>query len=165
MQVPYRKPGKYSQIPGDPTMTQKKFLELQKKLERLKASQMPAAKEVSRLAELGDFSENVEYQLAKGKLRGINQGILNIEKQLNTANIIQAPRQYERVEVGHTVTIESDGTQKHYTILGSTETNPAQGIISQHSPIGSALLGKKIGERVKVVIAGREVEYIIIHIE
>lgn len=165
MQVPYRKPGKYALIPKDPTMTQEKFLELQKKLERLKSSQMPAAKEVSRLAELGDFSENVEYQLAKGKLRAINQNILNIEKQLNTADIIQKPGQNKRVELGHTVTVESEGKQKQYTILGSSETNPAQGIISQNSPIGAALLGKKIGDTVKVEIGKREVEYTILIIE
>ncbi len=165
MQVPYRKPGKYALIPKDPTMTEDKFLELQKKLERLRAVQPAAAKEVSRLAELGDFSENVEYQLAKGKLRGINQGILDLEKQLNAADIIQRPRQNTRVEIGHTVTIESGGKQKQYTILGSSESNPAQGVISQNSPIGAALLGRKVGETVKVEIAGKKVEYTLLMIE
>lgn len=165
MQVPYRKPGKYALIPKDPTMTEDKFLELQKKLERLRAVQPAAAKEVSRLAELGDFSENVEYQLAKGKLRGINQGILDLEKQLNAADIITKPRQNTRVEIGHTVTIESAGKQKQYTILGSSESNPAQGVISQNSPIGAALLGRTVGETVKVEIAGQEKTYGIISIE
>lgn len=165
MQVPYRKPGKYALIPKDPTMTEDKFLELQKKLERLRAVQPAAAKEVSRLAELGDFSENVEYQLAKGKLRGINQGILDIEKQLNAADIIAKPRQNTRVELGHTVTIEVSGKQKEYTILGSSETNPSQGVISQNSPIGAALLGKKIGEKVNVEVAGQEREYKILSIK
>lgn len=165
MQVPYRKPGKYALIPKDPTMTEEKFLELQKKLERLLASRPAAAKEVSRLAELGDFSENVEYQLAKGKLRGINQRILEIEKQLNTADIIQKPQQNQRVELGHMVTVESDGKQKQYTILGSSETNPAQGIISQNSPIGAVLLGHKVGETVKIVLAGKELKYQIMNIE
>lgn len=165
MQVPYRKPGKYSQIAADPSMTQAKFLELQKKLDRLKASQPAAAKEVSRLAELGDFSENVEYQLAKGRLRSINQNILNIEKQLNTADIIEAPRQYERVELGHTVTVEAAGKQKVFQILGSSETNPQQGIISQNSPIGAALLGRKVGDEVTITIAGKKVVYTLLSIE
>lgn len=164
MQVPYRKPGKYSLIPKDPSMTQEKFLELQKKLDRLKAIQPAAAKEVSRLAELGDFSENVEYQLAKGRLRGINQGILDLEKQINTADIIEAPRQNIRIEVGHSVTVETKGKQKTFQILGSSESKPEQGIISQNSPIGSALLGHKVGETIRVSIGEREIEYTILEI-
>lgn len=164
MQVPYRKPGKYSLIPKDPSMTQEKFLELQKKLERLKASQPAAAREVSRLAELGDFSENVEYQLAKGRLRGINQGILDLEKQINTADIIESPRQNTRIEVGHSVTVEFAGKQKTFQILGSSESKPEQGIISQHSPIGSALIGHKVGETIKVMVADKERAYTIVEI-
>lgn len=164
MQVPYRKPGKYSLIPKDPSMTQEKLLELQKKLDRLKALQPAAAREVSRLAELGDFSENVEYQLAKGRLRGINQGILDLEKQINTADIIEAPRQNVRVEVGHTVTVDLDGKQKTFQILGSSESKPELGIISQNSPIGMALLGHKVGETVKVTVAEKQREYTILEI-
>jgi transcription elongation factor GreA len=164
MQVPYRKPGKYSLIPKDPSMTQEKLLELQKKLDRLRAIQPAAAKEVSRLAELGDFSENVEYQLAKGRLRGINQGILDLEKQINTADIIEAPRQNIRIEVGHSVTVEIKGKQKTFQILGSSESKPEQGIISQNSPIGSALLGHRVGETIRVSIGEREIEYKILEI-
>ena len=165
MQLPYRKPGKYSQGNTDPLMTKAKFDELTKKLERLTASQIPAAKEVSRLAELGDFSENVEYQLAKGKLRGINHGILLTQKQLDQAQLIAAPRQNERVEVGHLVTVDSGAKQKTFQILGSSESRPEEGIISQGSPIGTALLGRKIGEKVKVKVGTKEVEYTIISIE
>jgi hypothetical protein len=83
MQVPYRKPGKYTNSVPDPLITKDKFEDLTRKLERAKASQGPAAAEVARLAELGDFSENAEYQLAKGKLRGINNTILRLENQIH----------------------------------------------------------------------------------
>lgn len=163
MQLPYRKPGKYSQTQNDPLMTKKKIRELEYELARLKEKQPKAAAEVARLAELGDFSENVEYQLAKGRLRGINNAILKLEYQINHAEII-APKKGGTVDIGSTVTIESDGKTKSYQILGSSETNPARGIISHASPIGAALLGKAVGDTVRLVIHGSEKTSTIVHI-
>lgn len=145
-------------------MTEAKFSELQKKLDTLKKKRPEAAAEVTRLAELGDFSENVEYQLAKGKLRGINNRILVLENQLNQAVIITRQKKGV-VEIGSTITIETQGKQKIYQILGSSETDPGRGIISHNSAIGSALIGCKIGEIAKIKLANKEVEYKIISIE
>ncbi len=164
MQVPYRKPGKYSQMKSDPLLTEGKILELTNKLDRLKNVSRPrGAEEVKRLAELGDFSENVEYQLAKGKLRGINDNITKIENQLKNAVIIPHQKQTNTVEIGSTVTVENNGVEKSYQILGSVETDPQKGIISYNSPIGSALLGCKVGDIIK--IGPKEVAYKIIRIE
>lgn len=160
-----RKSENEHQAKNDPLMTQVKFDELTRKLERLKKSRPEAANEVTRLAELGDFSENVEYQLAKGKLRSINHKILLLEAQLNQSVIIQTNSMIDAVQVGHTVTIETEGKTKTYQILGSSETDPARGIISHNSTIGSAIVGSKIGEVVKIKLANREVEYKIIAIE
>ena len=165
MQVPYRKPGKFSQVKSDPLMTQAKFDELEVKLKKLKAIRPQAAQEVARLAELGDFSENVEYQLAKGRLRGINSGILKLERQLNDAEIIAPNKKTDIARVGHTVTIECNGKQKTYQILGSSETKPEKGIISHNSPIGSALIGRRVGDVVKIKVGEKEVEYRVIRIE
>jgi len=165
MQLPYRKPGKYSQIPTDNLLTQAKFEELKKKLERLKASQPQAAKDVARLAEMGDFSENVEYQLAKGRLRSLNEKILRLEYELEHAEIIKPSQQKDLVQLGHTVTIYNGQGQKTFQILGSTETDPSKGVISQNSPIGSALLGRKLGEKVKIQIGPKEIEYEIVNID
>lgn len=165
MQLPYRKPGKYSQGNQDPLMTEEKFQALQKQLARLKDSQPQAAKDVARLAEMGDFSENVEYQLAKGRLRSINERILRLEYELEHAEIINPSKQKDRVEIGHTVSIYNEQNQKTFQILGSSETNPEKGIISYTSPIGSALLGKKLGETVKIKIGPRETEYTIVNIQ
>lgn len=150
----------------DPMLTEAKAKELENKLERLKYYSRPkTAEEVKRLAELGDFSENVEYQLAKGKLRGINQAILTIENQLKNAEIIPTPKQTHTVGIGHTVTIGNENKTKTYLILGSTETDPTKGIISHVSPLGTALIGKKIGEAITVKTAGKEVSYTILKIE
>lgn len=147
MQLPYRKPGKYTNIPNDPLMTGHKLLELKTELERVRKLRPKAASEVARLAELGDFSENVEYQQAKGRLRGINNRITTLEFQINHAEIIE-PSDSGIVEIGSTVSLDIDGTEKTYTILGSSETDPAQKVISYTSPLGELLMGKSVGDTV-----------------
>lgn len=159
MQLPYRKPGKFSQTKLDPFVTEAKLVELSTQLEKLKKSQPHAASEVARLAELGDFSENAEYQLAKRRLRGINNHILELENQLKHAVIITQKKDASTIGLGDTVNVEINGIQKTYQILGSSETNPGKGIISHHSPIGEALVGRKVGEVVVVKIGNKEVEY------
>jgi len=161
MQIPYRKPGKFSQIKSDPLITEAKFEELKRKLEKLKKTRPEAASEVARLAELGDFSENAEYQLAKGRLRGINNAILRTEAELNRAEIISPNKNTDTVQIGHTVTVEHEGQQKTFHILGSAETNPTKGIISHNSPIGAALMGHGVGDEIDVKLAGKSVQYTI----
>jgi transcription elongation factor GreA len=166
MQIPYRKPGKFSQMKTDPVVTPGKFAELTKKLEKLKTVSRPrAAAEVARLAELGDFSENAEYQLAKGKLRGINSAIIFLESQITNAEIIKGNQGTGTVQLGSTVTVLVGEAQKTFQILGSTETNPTKGIISHNSPIGSALMGRKVGDEVKIKLDNREVAYTIVKVE
>lgn len=165
MQVPIRKPGKYTHLKPDPNLTVARFNEMQSKLERLKKISRPqAAAEVKRLAEMGDFSENAAYSMAKGRLRGINQRILDIEEHLKRAIIIQPLGPTGAVQLGSNVTIGINGKQKHYQILGSSETDPTTGIISHNSPIGAALMGKKIGDIVKVKSINNVTEYKIINI-
>jgi len=152
MQLPYRKPGKYTNVPNDPLMTGHKLAELKTDLERIKKQRPKAAAEVARLAELGDFSENVEYQQAKGKLRGINSRITTLEFQINHAEIIE-PSDSGVVEIGSTVTVDIEGTKKTYTILGSSETDPARQVISYTSPLGELLMGKTVGDTVALATA------------
>lgn len=161
MQLPYRKPGKYAHTPLDPFVTQAKLDELTHKLERLYSQRPQLAKEVGRLAELGDFSENVEYQLAKGKLRSVNERILILENQLKHSQVISSNSESTTIELGDTITVESNGSKKTYQILGSSETNPHKGIISHNSPIGEALIGKKVGDTVTVEIGKKKINYII----
>ena len=156
MQLPKRKPGKYSIAGPDHNITLEKLDSLKADYGKLKKRQPSSAREVARLAELGDFSENVEYQLAKRRLRGINSAILKIDYKINNAMII-APKQNKIVEVGHTVMIDMADDQKQYKILGSQEANPGAGIISHNSPIGSALLGHKVGEMVAIEIREKTV--------
>ncbi len=166
MRVPYRKPGKYSQLPMDPIMSEKKFCELKSKLDRLQRVSRPRAiTEMSRLAETGDFSENAGYQAVKGRLRGINQAIMAIEIQIKQAVIVEQRAVDGKVRIGNLVTVETNNTQKTYQILGSSESSPSKGIISHTSPLGSALLGARSGDDVIVKLTNKIVKYKIIKVE
>jgi len=163
MRLPTRKSENKNMQPVDLHITQKKYDELSAKFVRLKKARPHLAEEVRRLAEMGDFSENAAYQIAKGKLRGLNRHLAETEYILNHGIII-SPKKSGKIELGHEVIVEVNGKQKKYQILGSAETDPISGVISHNSPIGQALLGRHIGEIVKVELKGREVEYKIISV-
>lgn len=147
MRVPIRKGDAYAHLKPDPHMTQAKYDELKTKLERLKTvTRFKWMKEVATLAEGGDFSENAGYQAAKGKLRGINEAIHEIEEHLKRAVIIK-PKSGGIVGLGSTVTVLMDGKEKKYTILGSSEIDLERNIISHNSPLGAAFMGRRLGER------------------
>ncbi len=166
MRTPKRKPHKYAFDKPDPHITKGKYDRLKTELERLKkVERPPTAREVKSLAELGDFSENAAYQIAKGKLRSINNRITKIEKFLNHAEIISFNKNSDKIGLGSTVTLEINDKRKTYKILGSRETNPAKGIISHNSPLGKSLMGKKKGDIVEVKIKDKFTEYKIIDIK
>ncbi|HPY08386.1 MAG: GreA/GreB family elongation factor [Patescibacteria group bacterium] len=166
MRVPKRRGEAKQFIKQDPAMTKQKYQELKNKLDFMKKVKHPQeAEEVKRLALMGDFSENAAYQLAKGRLRGLNQRILNLENLLNRAEIITTDGNKERINLGAKVTLKSASGFKQFKILGSVETNPTVGIISHTSPLGSALMGKKVGDKIKIKLKNKELEYKIIKIE
>jgi len=166
MRVPIRKAGKYTFIKPDPHLTAEKFQQLSNQLQRLSQIVQPRAiVEVQRLAEMGDFSENAAYQMAKGRLRGLNQKIIELQEHLQEAIIINQPTSSTVVCLGSRVIVEINGRRQIYHILGSAETNPTTGVISHNSPIGAALLGGSVGETVRVRLATKEVNCRIIGIE
>ncbi len=166
MQTPYRKKETYIKPKADPHITPEKFATLSAKLKRMTEIDRPRlSEEVKRLAAMGDFSENAGYQLAKGRLRGLNQRILDAEDLLKRAEIIVPNQDNGQVGLGHSVTVEVNGKLKTYKILGSAETDPLSGIISRSSPLGVALLGHKVGDIIPVALSDRTVEYRIVKID
>jgi len=166
MRVPIRKPGKYTHFKPDPRLTAAKLEELKKKLKQLKESDQPRAmSEVARLVGEGDFSENAGYQTAKGRLRGINKHILELEDHVSHARIIAPVSGKDCVQLGNRVSIDIGGRTLSYMILGSSETDPLKGIISDQSPIGSTLMGKKIGDSVTIKLDGKDCACRIVNIE
>lgn len=161
MRVPTRKPkpGEPAPEPIDVHITHEKYNELSATYERLTKTVRPRlAEEVKRLAEMGDFSENAAYQIAKGRLRGLNSRIDRIDYQLKHAIIIE-PGGTGIVQLGSTATVEVNGKEKTYRILGSTEVDLDKGIISHNSPLGQALLGKRVGETAVLKREGGEILY------
>jgi transcription elongation factor GreA len=166
MQTPYRKKETYVRPKVDPVITAEKFLALTTRLKQMKEIDRPRlSEEVKHLASMGDFSENAGYQLAKSRLRGLNQRILDAENLLKQAEIVESPADKSLIGIGHTVTVEVNGKIKIYKILGSTETDPLKGIISHGSPLGAALLNHKAGDIVTLTLNGQMTDYKIIKIE
>jgi len=160
MQVPKRKSEERNTFKADHFITRAKFDELQKQLEKfIKNIRPEAMQEVNRLAQTGDFSENYPYQMAKGRLRGINQRIFELEDAIKKAKIIEPSQNTNVVQIGHTITLEMDNKKKIYQILGSTESKPTEGKISYLSPLGAQLLGRQVGEIITLKLADKRVDY------
>lgn len=132
---------------------------------RLKQERPSLADEVARLAQLGDFSENAEYQDAKHRLRRLNERLLILEDRIKNAIVIRAEENAaDHVSLGSTVTVEKNGTRLVFQIVGPQETNPSRGRISHVSPLGALLLGARIGETVRLQTGAGETEYKIVAI-
>lgn|SRR3990167_7406303 len=102
MRLPNRKPGKYTFPTFDPHITQEKRDAMESKLQRiLKVTRPKAIKEMQEAGENGDYSENAEYQIAKGRLRGLNKTIDELKFQLAQASIISAHTNTDTVQMGH----------------------------------------------------------------
>lgn len=99
----------------------------------------------------GELIENAEYEAAKNEQAFVEGRILEIEHMLASAQEIKRRRAKDLVRIGSTVVIQEDGSsQETYTIVGAAEANPRQGLISNESPLGKALLERKIGDEVEV---------------
>jgi transcription elongation factor GreA len=115
--------------------------------------------------EYGDLSENTAWDDAKDQQAFVEGRIAEIENILRHSSLIQPPKVHTAVGLGSTVHLElEDGIQK-YTIVGSTEANPDEGRISNDSPIGRALIGKKPGEVVEVAVPSGTMTYKITKVE
>ncbi len=138
---------------------------LKRELERIEKTDLPAALESMRYAiTLGDFSENAEYQEAKPKLARLQARILTIKDRLKRAIITQASDD-GRVSMGSQVTVEVNGKERTYQLVGPHEANPSQGRISHLSPVGAALLNRKVGETVRVENESGGTEYRIMRVD
>lgn len=134
-------------------LTEEGKLELEKRLEYLKMIKRPEITERIKAArEFGDLSENAEYDAAKNEQALIEGEIVEIENKLKHAEIITVNARKDIAGVGSTVTFTdlSDNKQYVFTIVGTTEADFKAGKISNESPIGKALIGKRVGENATV---------------
>jgi transcription elongation factor GreA len=99
----------------------------------------------------GELIENAEYEAAKNEQAFVEGRILEIEHMLSSAQEIKRSRAKDMVRIGSTVEVKQDGSSKEtYTIVGAAEANPKEGLISNESPLGNALLQGKIGDKIEV---------------
>ncbi|MEK9170395.1 MAG: transcription elongation factor GreA [Patescibacteria group bacterium] len=146
--------------------TKERLEELKKEFENLKTQKrIEVGERLRRAKELGDLSENSEYFEAREEQAQVETRILELEEMIKHAAIIEKVHAAVVVSVGSTVVAEKNGQQMKFTIVGSNEAQPEAGLISNESPLGSAFLGKKSGDKVVVATPGGKVEYLIISIE
>lgn len=141
--------------------------ELQTELERLITIKRPEiARRLKSAIEMGDLSENAEYVATKEEQGFMEGRIQEIEYILANAEIIETKGGYDIVSIGAKVTIqEDDFPEEDYHLVGSQEADPGNGRISNESPIGRALLSKKVGDTIQVETPGGKINFKILKIE
>lgn len=149
-------------------ITEDGFNSMKKELEYLKTvKRHEVADRIKVAREFGDLSENAEYDEAKNEQGFVEGRISELERKLKVVQVIDDKDIHtEDVGVGSVVKIKNRAFDlvAEYKIVGSQESDPKNNRISNESPIGSALLGAKVGEIVKVQIPDGEAEYQIIEI-
>src|SRR3954447_8171772 len=137
----------------DVILTPEGLENLKKEIEYLSTEKRrEVAERIKEAREFGDISENSEYDDAKNEQAMLEARIATLEDKLRSASVIDASELDSNVvRVGSAVNVKDDrGKSLQYTIVGSTEADPSQNRLSNESPVGKALLGRKNGDSVKV---------------
>lgn len=131
-------------------LTKYGIAELQAELDALVAERGPVADKIKTAREFGDLSENAEYQSARQEQERNESRIEEIEHILKNVEIIKAPKGDSKVQLGSKVKLKGASTVKEFQVVGTVEADPLNGKISDESPIGRALIGKKLGDKVEI---------------
>ena len=141
---------------------------LKEELDYLKNTKRNEVKENLAIARsFGDLSENSEYDEAKNEQSKVEGRISELEEIiLHTVVVEESALDHSAIHLGSTVILReiATGKEKKYAIVGSNEANPLEGRISDRSPIGSAILGKKAGEEVSVSAPKGDKKYVIVEV-
>ena len=144
----------------------KKLMAELKELETVERPKISAA--IAEARDKGDLSENAEYDAAKDEQRDIEARIEEIEKILKNAEVVVEDEvDFDKINVGCTVSLYDVEFEEEveYKIVGSTEANSLAGKISNESPLGKALIGKKVGDKVEVEAQAGIIEYEVLKID
>jgi transcription elongation factor GreA len=139
--------------------------ELKKELAQLVAQRSSIAERIKTAREFGDLAENAEYQSARQEQDKNETRISEVEHILQNLELIESPRGDSKVQLGSMIKLKSeDGKTKEFQVVGTVEADPLEGKISDESPIGKALLGKKEGEAVEIKTPAETATYKIVEI-
>ena len=144
------------------------YQKLENELEHLKTVKRKEVAEAIQIARgFGDLSENSEYDEAKNEQAEIESRIAMLEVTLENATVLDDKDiKTDKVSVGNTVKIYNIATEQEeeYRIVGSTESDPIEGKISDDCPLGKTLLGQRVGDSINVETPGGIVKYTVISI-
>lgn len=150
-------------------LTKEGLAELKKEHEELVKTKRPdVLSRVSQARSLGDLSENAEYVAAQQELSFIDGRIDELEELLKQAVIIEEEHKKSNgkktVELGSRVTLHVDGKKEIFSVVGEWEADPTEMKISHQSPLGKALIGKKIGDKVEVDAPAGKILYTVVSV-
>ena len=133
-------------------LTAEGLKKLEHELEHLRTTKRAEiAERLHQAMEDGELIENAEYEAAKNEQAFVEGRILTLETMLNNAVVIKGDGPQGQVHLGSNVTVrEEGGTPESYLLVGAAEADPRNGRISNESPLGKALMGRKVGDEVKV---------------
>ena len=137
--------------------------ELEAELVLLKSRRGDVAEKISNARDFGDLSENAEYDAAREEQGLLETRIAEIEEIVNNADIIKATKK-STVGLGSRVVLKTGTKKAAYTIVGPVEADPIEGKISNESPIGMALYGKKVDDKVTISTPKGDISYTIVSI-
>lgn len=137
------------------------YSNVKKQYEQCQQERPDAVENLRKAREMGDLSENGYYKAARARLSFIDSRLRHFYRLLKLGRIVQTASN-GTVQIGSTVTVTDEKMERTFSIVGGYESNPVEGKISHVSPIGRALMGKRIGERVNVIIPSGTVEYAIV---
>jgi transcription elongation factor GreA len=137
--------------------------ELNEELNGLISQRAGVADRIRSARELGDLSENAEYQTAREEQDRLEARISELEHILQNVQMISKPKNNGVVKLGSHVKLK-DGTVKQFQVVGTMEADPLNGKVSDESPIGKALLGKKVSDKVELKTSSETTTYKIIEI-
>lgn len=137
--------------------------ELEAELETLKARRGEIADKIAEARDYGDLSENAEYDAAREDQGLVESRIAEIEDILMNAELIKATHK-STIGIGSKVELKNGSKTVNYHVVGPVEANPVEGKISNESPIGVALMGKKEGDKATVTTPKGEIEYTVVAI-
>ncbi len=135
-------------------LTQDGVAELKAELARLIGARVEVAEHIKTAREFGDLAENAEYQVARQEQEKNETRIAELEHIVGNVEIIQATKGSSKVRLGSKVQLEGHSAKnsklKEFQVVGTVEADPLEGKISDESPIGKALMGKKLGDEVEI---------------
>lgn len=132
-------------------LTKQGVAELEAELNTLLGKRKIIAESIKSARELGDLAENAEYQSARAEHERNEARIAELEHILQNTKLINTPKNDSKVVLGAKVMLKSNnGRTKEFQVVGTVEADPLNGKISDESPIGKALLDKKVGEEIEI---------------